>query len=139
MSRLRLNADAATTRLVKNGTVKIVLINPGEPTAEWRKDMEGYPYEWGNRQCAQCRRPCRHTSAPATYLLDNDFHIIAKRLDINQLIGLMATINHNQVLNPTATALMQRVPGPNNNRNKKLICMSGGRFTPPRPIHLLFQ
>ncbi len=100
MSRLRLNADAATTRLVKNGTVKIVLINPEEPTAGWRKDMEGYPYEWEIGSAPNVGDLVDIRVLPTTYLLDKDFHIIAKRLDINQLIGLMATINHNQVLNP---------------------------------------
>lgn len=101
MSRLRLNADAATTRLVKNGTVKIVIINPAEPTSGWRKDMESYPYEWEIGSAPNVGDLVDTRVLPTVYLLDKDFHILAKNLELNQLLGLMATINHNQVLNPT--------------------------------------
>lgn len=101
MSRLRLNADAATTRLVKNGTVKIVIINPAESTSGWRKEMESYPYEWEIGSAPNVGDLVDTRVLPTVYLLDKDFHILAKNLELNQLLGLMATINHNQVLNPT--------------------------------------
>lgn len=109
MTRLRLNADAATTKLVKNGTVKVVVINPGEPSAKWRADMEEYPYEWEIGSAPDVDKLVDIRVLPTIYLLDKDFKILAKRLDINQLLGLTATINHNQVLAPReATA----APGP---------------------------
>ena len=100
MTRLRLNADAATTKLVKNGTVKIVLINPSQPSPTWRADMEGYPYEWEIGSAPTVDEKVDIRVLPNIYLLDKDYHILAKRLDLNQLLALMATINQHQVLAP---------------------------------------
>ncbi len=100
MTRLRLNADAATTNLVKNGTVKVVVLNPGEPSEKWRGDMEEYPYEWEIGSAPDVDKMVDIRVLPTIYLLDKDFRILAKRLDINQLLGLTATINHNQMLAP---------------------------------------
>ena len=100
MTRLRINADAATTRLIKNGTVKIVLINPDESTAKWRSEMEGYPYEWEIGSAPEADKLVDLRILPAAYLLDKDFRILAKRLDLNQLLALIATINQNQMLMP---------------------------------------
>ncbi|WP_295728319.1 DUF5106 domain-containing protein [uncultured Muribaculum sp.] len=100
MARLRLNADAATTRLIKNGTVKIVLVNPAEPTAKWRDEMSEYPYEWEIGSAPEADKLVDLRLLPTTYLLDKDFRILAKRIDLNQLLALMANINQYQMLMP---------------------------------------
>ena len=46
MTRLRLEADIATGNVVKDGRLKIVIINPGKDSQEWRSAMANYPYDW---------------------------------------------------------------------------------------------
>jgi hypothetical protein len=98
MTRLRLNADAATTNLVKNGTIKIVIINPGESTDKWRSEMESYPYDWEIGSAPEVGKVIDVRESPTTYLLDSNRRIVAKHININQLLGVTATINQNQTL-----------------------------------------
>jgi hypothetical protein len=98
MTRLRLNADAATSNLVKNGTVKIVIINPGEATDKWRAEMESYPYDWEIGNAPEVGKVIDVRESPTIYLLDSQRRIVAKHININQLLGVTATINQNQTL-----------------------------------------
>lgn len=104
MTRLRLSADVATSRLVKNGTVKIVIINPAEPSAGWRADMEDYPYDWEIGSAPDVGTLVDVRMLPTAYLLDKDFRILARNLNLNQLLAFTASVNHDQMLQPQGEA-----------------------------------
>lgn len=104
MARLRLNADAATNELIKNGTVKLLIINPAKPSQKWADDMASYPYEWEIGSAPEVSELVDLRVMPNTYLLDNEFKILARQVDLNQLLALMATINHAQSMQQKSTS-----------------------------------
>lgn len=93
MMRLRLEADIATGNVVKDGRLKIVIINPGKDTPGWRSAMANYPYEWEIGSSTKAAEEVDLRFMPTSYLLDNEYKIVLKNMDLNQILSLTSALN----------------------------------------------
>lgn len=93
MTRLRLEADIATGNVVKDGRLKIVIINPGKDSQEWRSAMANYPYDWEIGSAPDAAKEIDLRIQPTSYLLDKDYQILMKNLSLNQILAFTAALN----------------------------------------------
>lgn len=93
MMRLRLEADIATDNVTKDGRLKLVIINPGKDTPEWRTEMADYPYSWEIGSAPNAGEEVDLRIMPNSYLLDNEYKILLKNLDLNQILSFTSALN----------------------------------------------
>ncbi len=93
MMWLRLEADIATGNVIKDGRLKLVIINPGKDSQEWRSAMANYPYAWEIGSSEKVGEEVDLRILPNNYLLDNEYKIILKNIDLNQILSLTAALN----------------------------------------------
>ncbi|MCM1504149.1 MAG: DUF5106 domain-containing protein [Muribaculum sp.] len=93
MMRLRLEADIATGNVIKDGRLKLVIINPGKDTPEWRSAMANYPFAWEIGSAEKVGEEVDLRMMPNSYLLDNEYKIILKNIDLNQILSLTSALN----------------------------------------------
>lgn len=92
MTRLRLEADGVTSTLSEAGRLKIFVIAPEKTDATWKTDMESYPYSWEIGSAPDAPDNVDLRVLPRVYVLDKNNRIIARDLDINQLLSLSTAI-----------------------------------------------
>ncbi len=91
-TRLRLEADGATSALVENGRLKIFIIAPEKVDATWKAEMERYPYNWEIGYSPESTNLVDLRVLPRTYVLDRNNHIVARDVNIDQILSLSTAI-----------------------------------------------
>ncbi|MCM1022003.1 MAG: DUF5106 domain-containing protein [Muribaculum sp.] len=99
-TRLRLEADGATSMLSEDGRLKIFIIAPEKTDAAWRESMKNYPYTWEIGSCEDAPELVDLRVMPRIYVLDENNRIIARDLTIEQLLSFSTAIYSS----PTETA-----------------------------------
>lgn len=93
MMRLRLEADIATGNVVKDGRLKLLIINPGKATPEWKAAMADYPYAWEIGSSEKVGDEVDLRIIPNSYLLDNEYRILLKNLSLDQILSFTSALN----------------------------------------------
>lgn len=90
MMRLRLDADATLTGLIKDGKVKVVSVSLVDPDESWRRAMASYPSTWtlGAAADADLTFDLRE-GTPALYVLGRNGNIRYKHIGVNQVLDIM--------------------------------------------------
>lgn len=91
-TRLRLEADGATSSLIENGRLKIFIITPEKVDSTWKSDMERYPYTWEVGYMPDAADLVDLRVMPRTYILDRNNHIVARDVNIDQILSLSTAI-----------------------------------------------
>lgn len=86
LTRVRLDADASTTKLIDAGRLKIVAISSTTPDGEWRDAVASYPANWSVGAVDDFDDIYELKSVPTFYILDNKHRIIGKNLDIEKVL-----------------------------------------------------
>ncbi len=93
MTHLRMETDVALENITKSGQLKIIDIYVGEPTDAWKKSIASFPYEWEAGYSETAGNSIDLRELPRMYLLDNEYKIIARNLNINQVLSLASALN----------------------------------------------
>ncbi len=96
LAKARLSADNNTNSLIDAGLVKVVSIFPGEPTAEWKAEVEKYPSNWIIGACENIDEYFNLDTMPAIYWLDGRHKVVGKEVPIDNLIFILQQINSQQ-------------------------------------------
>ena len=93
LAKVRLATNINLNKLVDNGVIKIVTIYPGEPSKEWKAEVESYPSNWivGANENIYDLFDMRTT--PTIYQLDDKHTIIAKNINVEGIINVVSNIN----------------------------------------------
>jgi thioredoxin-related protein len=93
MVQLRLETDVAVNNLMKAGKFKIVDIYVGVPDDAWKSSVESLPYEWEAGYSSTVGNVIDVRELPRMYLLDKNYKIVARGLNVNQILSIAAELN----------------------------------------------
>ncbi len=94
--KVNLATDFYTTRLINDGTLKIVSIYPGDADAQWRTEAAEYPETWVVGASPEADSFFDMRSTPTIYLLDSEQTIVEKNIDINRLLAAIRSVGTNR-------------------------------------------
>ena len=93
LAKVRLATNINLNKLIDNGVIKIVTIYPGEPSNEWKAEVESYPNNWINGANENIYDMFDMRTSPTIYQLDDKHTIIAKNLNVEGIISVVGNIN----------------------------------------------
>lgn len=88
LNKVRLDADASTTKLIDAGKLKIVAIDPTTPDGEWRDRVADYPTAWAVGANEALDEIYEYRQVPTFFLMDGKHRIYAKHLNIDQVLDV---------------------------------------------------
>ncbi len=86
MTKLRLDADVNTTKLIDAGTLKIIAISPTTPDGEFLERVKSYPEKWTVGAAPLIDEMIDIRSVPSFYVLDDSHKIYGKNLSLDQVL-----------------------------------------------------
>lgn len=93
LAKVRLATNINLNKLIDKGIIKIVTIYPGEPSNEWKAEVESYPNNWINGANENIYDMFDMRTSPTIYQLDDKHTIIAKNLNVEGIISVVGNIN----------------------------------------------
>ena len=93
LAKVRLATNINLNKLIDKGIIKIVTIYPGEPSNEWKAEVESYPNNWINGANEDIYDMFDMRTSPTIYQLDDKHTIIAKNLNVEGIISVVGNIN----------------------------------------------
>lgn len=88
LTRVRLDADNHTTKLIDAGVLKIIAITPGVADGEWRERVASYPASWRVGAADDIDDIMEIKHIPTFYVLNDAYRIYAKNLDLEQVLAI---------------------------------------------------
>ena len=70
----------------------IIDIYVGEPTEAWKKSIASFPYEWEAGYSTNAGTTIDLRDLPRIYLLDKEYKIVARDININQVLSLASAL-----------------------------------------------
>lgn len=88
MTKIRLDADVNTTKLIDTGTLKIIALTNSAPDGEFLERVKTYPKSWVVGANPELDEIIDIQSVPAFYILDNTHTIFGKNLVLDQVLAI---------------------------------------------------
>lgn len=86
LTKIRLDADVNTTKLIDSGTLKIIALSPTTPDGEFLERVKNYPEKWIVGAAPLIDEEIDIQSIPTFYLLDETHKIYGKNLSLDQVL-----------------------------------------------------
>lgn len=86
LTKIRLDADINTTKLIDAGTLKIIAISPTTPDGEFFERVKSYPEKWTVGASPMIDETIDIRSVPSFYVLDDTHKIYGKNLNLDQVL-----------------------------------------------------
>lgn len=93
MSRLRLDTDILTRKLIESGKIQLISIYPGEPDSEWIEQALDYPKSWKTIASNEVNDLYDLRSIPSFYIVNPNGAILLHTSDVNAIISIMAALS----------------------------------------------
>lgn len=88
MTKIRLDADINTTKLIDAGTLKIVALTNAAADGEFLERVKSYPASWIIGATPELDEIIDVQTMPAFYVLDNNHTIFGKNLVLDQVLAI---------------------------------------------------
>ena len=95
LSRVRLSADINANALIRAGLLTIAYIEQGEPSDEWKMAAASYPEDWIIAASPDADFYFDLRDSQGIYLLDARHKVLAKNIDIDKLLYILASLRAN--------------------------------------------
>lgn len=93
LTRVRLKADPRANELIESGELMVLSLSPCDPSEEWKSKVANYPETWlvGATPELDMMIDLRH-DVPNFYIVDQDGTLVAKNLNIDQILEILSRI-----------------------------------------------
>lgn len=95
MARVRLSADHNLNKLLDEGRIKLVCLNPGEPDDEWKQSVANYNERWIVGAAPDADEHFDMRNPPVFYYLNPSHKILSKTLLVDNLLDAFHQVNSN--------------------------------------------